>query len=60
MEERRKIAKGLVTAHIIAFILSLGIGLLTNIVIGMISFALLLPPAAYLSPKIIDKLPADR
>lgn len=57
MEERRQIVRGLIAAHLLAFLVSAVIGYTTNLVTGIIFFAVTLPPAAYLSPKILEKLP---
>lgn len=57
MDERRKMAEGLIAAHIIAFIFASFVTIFSSLVVGLITFALSLPPAAYLSPKILEKLP---
>lgn len=56
MEERRKLAKGLVSAHIISFIFAAFASLLSNLVTGLIVFALMLPISAYISPKLMEKV----
>lgn len=56
MEESRRIARGLIAAHIITVLISATIGFATSFVLGLISFALILPLAAYISPKVLENL----
>jgi hypothetical protein len=56
MEERRKMAEGLIAAHVISFTIAVFTTLIANLFTGLIVFALSLPPAAYISPEVLDKL----
>ncbi|MFQ3308265.1 MAG: hypothetical protein ACI977_000494 [Candidatus Nanohaloarchaea archaeon] len=56
MKPRKKLAKGIVTSHIISAIIAVLIYWQANLFAALIAFALLLPINAYLSPIILRKV----